>query len=344
MAEKIINVGVIGYGLSGRVFHAPFIHTHPGFLLKKIVERSTKESKKKYPYIEIVSDYKNLLQDDSIDLISVCSPNSLHFEMAKACLLAGKHVIVEKPFTPTSKEAEKLISLSTLVNKKIFVYQNRRWDGDFLTIKKILKSNDLGKLHTYEAHFDRFKPDGSSKGWKNTKLEGSGNLYDLGSHLIDQALHLFGKPEAIEAIIKTERKDSPIDDYFRLKLKYNQLEVVLTAGMLVKKIGPRYIIKGSKGIFTKFGIDSQEDDLKKGLLPDSKNWGEENKQYWGEIKTSTGNKIIESLPGNYMNFYNNVCEVLKNNVEMAIKPEEALETIKIIETAFSLQNLNNIKN
>ncbi|MCF6222468.1 MAG: Gfo/Idh/MocA family oxidoreductase [Flavobacteriaceae bacterium] len=339
MAEKILNVGVIGYGLSGRVFHAPFIHIHPGFLLKKIVERSTKESKKKYPYVEVVSDYKNLLQDISIDIIAVCSPNSLHFKMAKECLLAGKHVIVEKPFTTSSKEADELIDISKRVAKKIFVYQNRRWDADFLTIKSILKNNALGKIYEYEAHFDRFKPEYVNLSWKNIKSPGSGNLYDLGSHLIDQAIDLFGKPNSLEAIIKTERKNSPIDDYFKLVLNYTNLKVVLTAGMLIEDLGPRYIIKGSKGIFTKFGIDPQEDVLKKGILPNSKTWGKEDKKYWGTIISDKGKKVIESLPGNYMGFYDNVYEVLKDNAEIVVKPEEVLETIKIIETAFSLQKV-----
>ncbi len=339
MAEKIFHVGVIGYGLSGRVFHAPFIHVHPGFLLKKIVERSTNASKKKYSYIEVVSDYKNLLQDESIDIIAVCSPNSLHFKMAKACLFAGKHVIVEKPFTTSSKEAEELIDISKRVEKKIFVYQNRRWDADFLTVKELLKNNELGEIYEYEAHFDRFKPEYVNLSWKNVKSPGSGNLYDLGSHLIDQAIDLFGKPNSLEAIIKTERKNSPIDDYFKLVLQYKNLKVVLTAGMLVEELGPRYIIKGSKGIFTKFGIDPQEDILKKGTLPDSKTWGAEDKKYWGTLKSDKGKKIVESLPGNYMGFYDNVYEVLKNNAGIIVKPEEALETIKIIETAFSLQNV-----
>lgn len=339
MTEKKINVGVIGYGLSGRVFHAPFIHTHDGFQLKKIVERSSKTSLKTYPYIEIVSDYENLLKDDTLELIAVCSPNSLHFEMAKNCLLAGKHVIVEKPFTSTSKEAEELISISKQVNKKIFVYQNRRWDADFLTIKKLIQNNDLGNLYEYEAHFDRFKPVYSNVGWKNQNLPGSGNLYDLGSHLIDQALHLFGRPDSLEAIIKTERDNAPIDDYFELELKYKHLKVILIAGMLIDRIEPRYIIKGDKGIFTKFGIDTQEDVLKMGIMPNTENWGEEDKKNWGTLKTTSNNKIIPSLPGNYMEFYNNVYGVLRNDVEMAIKPEEALETIRIIESAFSLQKV-----
>jgi len=339
MSHKKINVGIIGYGLSGRVFHAPFIHTHKGFQLKKIVQRSGKESQKTYPYIEVVSDYKNLLKDDSLEVIAVCSPNSLHFEMAKDCLLAGKHVIVEKPFTTSSKEADELIAISKKLRKKIFVYQNRRWDADFLTIKDILKNMELGVLYEYEAHFDRYKPEYVNQGWKNTKLPGSGNLYDLGSHLIDQALHLFGYPDRVEAIIKTERANCPLDDYFKLELYYKNLKVVLISGMLVETLGPRYIIKGDKGIFTKFGIDLQEDILKKGIFPDTENWGKEDKKFWGKIRSGTSIKEIESLPGSYMDFYDNVYDVLIHDVEMAIKPEEARDTIKIIEMAFEMQNI-----
>jgi len=159
MVKKQLNTGVIGFGLSGKVFHAPFLHTHPGFNLKKIVERNSTESKNIYPELEVVSDYKNLIKDETLDLIAICTPNTLHFSMVKECLLAGKHVVVEKPFTPASKEADELIKISEEKERKIFVYHNRRWDGDFLSIKKILKDNLLGDLYEYEVHFDRFTPD-----------------------------------------------------------------------------------------------------------------------------------------------------------------------------------------
>ncbi|RLD85336.1 MAG: oxidoreductase [Bacteroidetes bacterium] len=337
MVKKQLNTGVIGFGLSGKVFHAPFLHTHPGFNLKKIVERNSTESKNIYPELEVVSDYKNLIKDETLDLIAICTPNTLHFSMVKECLLAGKHVVVEKPFTPTSKEADELIKISEEKERKIFVYHNRRWDGDFLSIKKILKDNLLGDLYEYEVHFDRFTPD-LDQNWRDKNIPGGGILYDLGAHLIDQALNLFGYPDKLNSNIQAQRANSPVDDYFKIELEYPNLKVVLTAGMMVKDLGPRFILKGSKGTFTKYGIDPQEDALKKGLMPNTQNWGEEKKKDWGIIdiiiEDEQGNYQIETLPGNYMGFYDNVYDVIINNEKIMVKPEEARNVIKIIELAF----------
>jgi len=336
--KKQINTGIIGFGLSGRVFHAPFLHTHPGFNLKKIVERNSTESKKIYPYVEVVSDYKNLIKDKNLDMIVVCTQNTLHFSMVKESLLAGKHVVVEKPFTPNSKQADELIKIAEKVNRKIFVYHNRRWDGDFLTIKKILEGKLLGDLYEYEAHFDRYTPKLDRNAWRDENIPGSGILYDLGSHLIDQALNLFGHPDNLQADIQAQRENSPVDDYFRIELEYPNLKVVLTAGMLVEKLGPRFKLLGNKGTFTKYGIDPQEDSLKKGLMPNAENWGKEDKEYWGIMDTLIEGKHfngkIETLPGNYIGFYENVYDVIVNDTEMMVKPEEARNVIKIIEMAF----------
>ena len=337
MNKKQINTGIIGFGLSGKVFHAPFLHTHDGFNLKKIVEPDSKESKKIYPYVEVVSDYQDLIKDKNLDLIVVCTPNTLHFSMVKECLLAGKHVVVEKPFTPTSKEADKLMKISKKKERKIFVYHNRRWDGDFLTIKKILDGDLLGDLYEYEAHFDRFTPD-LDQNWRDENIPGGGILFDLGAHLIDQALNLFGHPDKLNAEIQAQRENSPVDDYFRLELEYHNLKVVLTAGMMVEELGPRYSLLGNKGTFTKYGIDPQEEALKKGLMPNTENLGKEDKEDWGVmdaiIEGKHCNCQIETLPGNYMGFYDNVYDVIINDKEMMVKVEEAWNVIKIIEMAF----------
>ena len=338
MSEKIINTAIIGFGLSGKVFHAPFLHTHSGFNLKKIVERHNDESVKIYPYVEIVRDFKDILTDPDIDLIVVATPNTLHFPMVKESLLAGKHVVVEKPFTPTSKEAEELINIAQTVKRKIFVYHNRRWDGDFLTIKKMLKNKLLGNLTEYEAHFDRFSPEITPGAWRDKDKPGGGILFDLGSHLIDQALQLFGKPESIYADIQAQRKGSKVDDYFKLNLFYPQLKVILTAGMMVKDPGPRFIIHGSNGSFLKYGIDPQEENLVKGLMPDTDDWGTEKPENGGIISTVIDglhfDGRIETEPGCYQEIYENVYDVIVNNQEMAVKPEDARDVIGIIELAF----------
>ena len=338
MQNKKINTAIIGFGLSGKVFHAPFVHTHSGFNLKKIVERNHIYSKEIYPYVEVVSDYKELLRDPNLDLIVVATPNTTHYSMVKESLLAGKHVIVEKPFTPTTKEADELIEIAKKQKKKLFVYHNRRWDGDFLSIQKMLNDQLLGDILEYEAHFDRYTPE-MGNNWRDKNKAGSGILFDLGAHLIHQALCLFGTPQKINAVIQSQRKNSPVDDFFRLELTYPHTKVILTAGMMVKDLGPRFIIKGSKGIFTKYGIDPQEESLKKGLMPNTKKWGQEDPENWGEIITNKEEKThkIQTLAGNYMGFYNNVYEVIINNKDMIVKPEEAREVIRIIEKSFELQ-------
>ena len=337
MSRKII-VGLVGFGLSGKVFHAPFIDANPDFELIKVVERKHNNSQKIYPYVAVVRNISDLLNDKEIDLIVITTPNTLHFEMVKNSLLAGKHVVVEKPFTPTSAEAKQLIDLAKEKNLKLFVYQNRRWDGDFLTIKKLIENNVLGGLYEYEAHFDRYAPKFKDNAWRDKNLPGSGILFDLGSHLIDQALSLFGFPEKIEADIQSQRKESKVDDYFRLVLRYEKLKVILTAGMLVDKIGPRFILKGNNGEFVKYGIDPQEEALKNSNIPRGKDWGKDSEKYYGSLKTiKDGNiseKKIKTLAGRYQGFYHNVYDVLEKGKEMMVKPEEAARTIEIIEKAF----------
>ncbi|MCD4730132.1 MAG: Gfo/Idh/MocA family oxidoreductase [Bacteroidales bacterium] len=344
MSEKAIQTGIIGFGLSGRVFHAPFLHIHHGFEIKKIVERNKEESKSIYQYVQVVDDYNELLNDSEIELIVVCTPNTLHFAIVQQSLKAGKHVVVEKPFTPTSNEADELIKLAKSVNRKIFVYQNRRWDGDFLTISKVLKSGVLGNIEEYEAHFDRYKPEINPYAWRDFPEPGAGILYDLGSHLIDQALCLFGKPISILADIQSQRKESEVDDYFRLQMKYRSLNVILTAGMLVEEREPRFVIHGVLGSFVKFDIDPQEEALQEGQMPEGDAWGAENPENWGMITIDYQDLnidgSIETEQGNYMGFYDNVYDVLRNDGAIAVKPEDARNVIRIIELAFESRRID----
>jgi scyllo-inositol 2-dehydrogenase (NADP+) len=336
--NRFIHTGLIGFGLSGKVFHAPFIHSHPHFHLSAVVERNHQLSKEIYPYVSVVGDYTALLKDDSIELVVIATPNIYHYPMARACLLAGKHVVIEKPFTPSSEVADDLTSLAEKTGRKIFVYQNRRWDGDFLTIKKLIEENTLGDISYYEAHFDRYSPELKPNAWRDENIPGGGILFDLGSHLIDQALCLFGLPETIHAEIKTERPESQVDDSFDLEMNYPDKNIVLKAGMMVKKIGPRFIVEGSEGTFTKFGVDPQEAALKSGEMPILDNWGQEKSEYFGKLKlNNTTDGCLKTIPteqGRYMGFYDNVCEVLVKNKPMSVRPEDARDVIFIIEKAF----------
>jgi scyllo-inositol 2-dehydrogenase (NADP+) len=335
--KKIIKTALAGFGLSGRAFHAPFLHVHPGFQLRTVMERTRNKSSQIYSDVHVVRSLTEIVTDPEIDLVVICTPNIHHFDMAKACLEAGKHVVVEKPFTNTFGEAEQLIALSHEKNLKLFVYQNRRWDGDFLTIKKILKSGVLGEIQYYEAHFDRYSPERKRAAWRDEPLPGSGLLYDLGPHLIDQALALFGKPLSVRAELQSQREGSLVDDFFEVDMHYKSMKARLVAGMLVKDPGPRYIIHGARGSFIKYGIDPQEAALRNGLMPEGEEWGVESPDQWGLV-TFDYDELnfdgrIETEPGNYMGFYTNVYDVLVHGKPQAVKPEEAAVVIRVIETA-----------
>lgn len=334
----MINVGLVGFGMSGQLFHAPFIDADKRFMLKTVVERHQNLASETYPYVNTVRSLDKLLNDKSIKLIVITTPNIYHYNQVKQCLLADRDVVVEKPFTPTSKEAQDLIDLANEKDRKIFIYQNRRWDGDFLTLKKILKDGLLGELHDYEAHFDRYTPILSTKKWREKIDPAGGNLYDLGTHLIDQAVVLFGLPKTIYADIRTQRKNSRVDDAFEVILNYGKLKVTLKAGMLIKEPGARYCLHGSLGSFIKYGIDPQEADLKNGRSPLIESWGSDTENNYGilnaELNGQSHRKRIETEKGCYQEFYSNVYDVMKNNAELSIKPEEARDVIKIIELAF----------
>lgn len=332
-----INVGLASYGMSGRVFHAPLLAANPQFKLSKVLERSSENSKTLYPEVEVVKDYNALLQDDSIELIVINTPNALHFEMGRQALRAGKHVVLEKPFTVTAQEAYDLITLAKEQNLTLTVFQNRRWDGDFRTLQQVVNQQLLGKLVYYEAHYDRFRNYVEANTWKEETGPGSGLLYNLGSHMIDQILVLFGKPQAITAHIGTQRPGGKIDDYYDITLHYPRVTAAIKSSYLVRETGPRYILHGTEGSFLKHGIDPQEEALKAGQLPGGPTWGQESKTDWGLLNTQinglhfTG--AIETLPGTYPAFYDNVYEAIREGKELQVKPEEAALGIRLIELA-----------
>ncbi len=340
MKERL-RVGIIGFGLSGRVFHAPIIDSLENFELAKIVSNrhSTIEIvRTKYPRAEVVSNPELVLGDNSIDLIIVATPNTSHFEYASKALLANKHVVVEKPFTVTSKEADELIELANKQSRILTVYQNRRWDSDFLTVKKIVDSELLGNIVECEIHFDRFRNTIRENSWREESYPGSGILYDLGSHLIDQALCLFGTPKEVMGDIKIQRQGGKIDDYFETTFWYEKFKVILKAGMLVREPLPHFIIMGDRGSFMKHGMDTQEEALKKGYSPkDLDDWGKEPESLWGTLNTEIGGLHfrgkVESSIGDYRSFYRNLHEAIKGTATLEVKPEEGRNTIKIIELA-----------
>jgi scyllo-inositol 2-dehydrogenase (NADP+) len=335
--DKIIQVAIIGFGSSGQNFHAPFIASHPGFNLSMVVERTTERAKQFYPHVKIVRHVQQVFESETIDLVVIATPNDSHFELAKQALEAGKNVIVDKPFVPTYKEGLELIALAKKQDKMLTVFQNRRWDGGFLTVKEILSKKLLGTVVEYEARFDRFRNQVNPMAWKEKQTPGSGILYDLGSHLIDQALVLFGQPSEVSADIRCQRPGALVDDYFELNLMYSQLKVILKAGVLVREPTPIFSIYGMQGAYVKYGLDTQEACLKAGGIPTDSDFGVEDKKFWGRLNTELNGihseGLLETLPGHYLSFYENIYESLISKQDPAVKAEEALAVIKIIELA-----------
>jgi scyllo-inositol 2-dehydrogenase (NADP+) len=343
-----INTALCSFGMSGRVFHAPFLNMNPGFNFCAVWERTKNLAEKKYPGINTYKTLEDMLADDSIELVIVNTPNYTHYEYAKKSLEAGKHVVVEKPFTVTVKEGDKLIDLAKKQSKKLSVYQNRRYDSDYKTIKKVLAQNILGDLIEVEMHFDRYKEELSPKLHKETPGPGSGSLYDLGAHLIDQALLLFGMPQMIFADIKAMRPISKVDDYFELLFYYERKRVRIKSSYIVREALPGYIFHGLKGSFIKPKTDVQEEMLQAGNIPGGVNWGKESESQRGLLHTEkNGEEIkeyIKSEQGNYNEYYDGIYEAIRNNKRLPVTAEEGVNVIKIIEAAYKSNETKKVVN
>ena len=322
--------------MSSRVFHAPLISTNPALRLTHIVQRHGDEAANAYPQVKIVRDLDQLLADSSVELVVIATPNQTHFEITSRVLKATKHVVVDKPFTVSSAEADALIALSRETGKMLSVFQNRRWDGDFLTIQKILEKRLLGPVAEFESRFDRFRPARNPKAWREQDLPGSGLLYDLGSHLLDQALVLFGRPSSIYAELRRQRANAVADDRIEVHLEYPQLRVMLKAGMLVCEPSPRFVLYGTEGSYVKYGLDPQEAALKSGALPNQPDWGAEKEEAWGtytHCDPTPQREKYPTLPGSYPSYYTNVARAIHGEEGLAVKPEQAREVISLIELA-----------
>ena len=331
-----IITAICSFGMSGKVFHAPFIDRHPGFQLYAVWERSKKITEEFYPGIQSLSSLDDMLADDKIELVIINTPNYSHYEYAKKALLAGKHIVVEKPFTVTLAEAQELVILAEKQGTLISVFQNRRWDSDFQTVKKVISENLLGEIVEAELHYDRYNPVLSPKAHKETPGPGTGVLYDLGSHLIDQAVFLFGKPTAVFADLNMLRPGSRVPDYMELLMYYTRLRVRLKSGYFVREAPPAYMIHGVNGSFFKSRADVQEVKLQAGEKP-GEGWGMEPDEEKGLLHTEVNGEVvrkrIDTVPGNYGGFYQSVFEAIRNNKEPVVKPGEALLVMRIIEAA-----------
>ncbi|RZL50244.1 MAG: oxidoreductase [Pedobacter sp.] len=332
-----INTGLLAYGMSGKVFHAPFIATHPGFNLQGIVERNQKLAQKDYPEIISYNSVDDLINDETIDLVIINTPNNTHYEYAKKALNAGKHILVEKPFTATTAQAKELFALAKSVGKKALVYQNRRYDSGFNAVKKVIESGKLGKLVEVHFRYDRYRNEISPKAFKEELVEATGLQYDLGPHLLDQAIALFGKPLKFNKILSKNREHTKVDDYFAIQLTYpNELNVFLTASMLVAEIGDAFVVHGMYGSFKKNHADVQEGQLLKGMKPTAEGYGIENPADAGKLTlvTKDGGRTSETLPsekGNYPGIFEAVYQNLVYEVPYPITEDDILAQLEILE-------------
>lgn len=302
------------------------------------MQRTPRGAEEYFTGCRIVKKFSGLTSDPEIELVIVNTPDQTHYKYTKEALQAGKHVIVEKPFTMTVAEGEELVRLAEEKKLILSVFHNRRWDGGSLTVKEILKKGYLGRIVEFESHYDRYRNYIQEDTWKEDKKAGTGTLYNLGSHQIDEALFLFGMPEGVWADLRIMRTGGKVVDYFNIMLRYTDKSVILRCSYLVKEEGPRIILHGTDGSYVKYGIDPQEERLKAGHLPDEANWGYEDDIYWGTLNRQQKNgrtvrRSYKTVNGNYPAFYENIYKAIRQKKELAVKPREALNVIKIIEAA-----------
>jgi scyllo-inositol 2-dehydrogenase (NADP+) len=358
--SKEISVGVLGFGLGGRVFHCPFVSAVPGLKLSAIMTSKGEEALKSYPAAKIVTTVEEMLALPSLDAIVVSTPNETHFALAKQCLQAGKHVVIDKPFSATSAQAAELVQLAAAQGLHVVPFHNRRWDGDFLTVKKLLADHAIGRLVTFESHFDRFRPIPRENTWKEAANPANGMLFDLGPHLVDQVLALFGAPAAITASVRADRDHTEIEDAFDITLHYpdKSNSGPNSSGMPGKGLlahcrtsylacdnAPRFLLHGTTGSFKKHGLDPQEPKLVGGakvpVQGSPEVWLQEDEKAWGTLTVAPNpadpgtlvTSHVKTEPGDYRGFYANVRDAILGTAPLAVTPEHGYQVTKLLELA-----------
>ena len=318
MRDGAIGVGLIGYGLGGSVFHAPLIQAEPGLRLQAVVTSRAEQVGRELPGVRVVGSADELLEDPAVELVAVATPNAIHHRLAAAALRAGRHVVVDKPFTLTTAEADELIELAAAVDRRLSVFHNRRWDGDFLTVRRGVEDGVLGEVTTFVSRYDRFRP--VPKGsWKEAAGPGSGLLWDLGPHLIDQALVLFGPPRTVWADLGVQRPGVEAVDYLHLALGYGRLRVMLHAGMLVRDPGPRFEVHGDRGSLVTWGLDQPE--VKATLT--------------GEVAGQELRGRLAGVPDGHGSFYAAMAAAVAGEGPVPVAPTDARAVVVIIEHALT---------
>lgn len=324
-----IKAGIVGYGMAGAIFHAPLIRNTDGLELSAV---STSRPESAPADVRLLG-HEALIADPTVDLVVIASPNRFHFPLAEAALLAGKHVVVDKPFTVTTAEADALIALSKREGRLLTVFHNRRWDGDFLTVQALLRSGRLGGVMLFEAHWDRFRP-AIKQGWREAPSHGAGLLFDLGPHLIDQAMLLFGRPHSAAIDQAVQRADAGVDDYFQITLRYGRMRAILSSSTLVARPRPRFALYGTNGAFVKYGQDPQEEMLRTGHAPADPDFGADRERMHGLFTSSDGQEeAVPTRPGRYLAFYEGVAEAIRSGAPAPVDPADARDGLALIEAA-----------
>ena len=328
---KQVTVGLIGYGLAGAVYHAPLILSEPRMRIASVVSSRAEKVAQELPGARAIANPEALFDDPGIDLVVIASPNTTHFPLANRALESGKHVVVDKPFTITLAETDELISLASRKGLLVTVFQNRRWDGDFITVQKLISDNAVGHLAFFESKFERFRPVVSTN-WRETAGPGGGLYYDLGPHLIDQALILIGMPQSLVADITRLRPAAVTEDYFHLVLQYDGFRAVLHGSNLVYCPGPRFALYGDAGSFYKFELDVQERHLKEGMRPGMPHWGVAPIESAGMLYLADRTeRSVPISPGQYQMFYRGIAECLLDGAAPPVTPEQARNVMRVLE-------------
>jgi scyllo-inositol 2-dehydrogenase (NADP+) len=350
-----VRTAVLGYGLAGRVFHCPFVNAVPGLELSAIVQRTGDTAAAAYPNARILRSVDDAFNDPSIDLIVVGTPNETHFDLAKRALQANKHVVIDKPFAATSAEARELITLATARGRVLAPFHNRRFDGDFLTVRKLIEEHKLGRITLVDSHFDRYRPIRRTSTWKEAAGHANGLLFDLGPHLVDQALALFGAPKTITASVRSDRDVTEIDDAFDLVLDFDipatqgsparSLRYECHATMIAAAPAPRFRVHGTHGSFVKYGLDPQEPTLVAGAhvppLGSPEPWLPEPESDWGTLTLAPDpnepkqldSHALQTETGDYRLFYASVRDAIRGDAPLAVPAEDAHRTVRLLEMA-----------
>lgn len=331
----MIEVGLVGFGLAGRAFHAPVIRAVPGLRLAAILQRSGNEAAEKYPDVRIVRSVEELLAMREVRLVVIATPNDTHYSLARTCLEAGRDVVVDKPFTTTLEEAKSLVQFAKETRRLLTVYQNRRYDGDFAAIRKLVEEGTLGRIVRFETNYDRYRPQLKPGAWRETKRAGSGILFDIAPHLIDHALVLFGLPEAVTADVRIEREGAIADDAFDIMLHYPRGMRAVLRSSIQAAPRPRFVVHGTQGSFVKQTFDPQENNLRHGKIPTDAAWGAEPEENWGVLTAAAADGVaqrrIPSSDCDYRDYYANVRDALLGKGTLAVTPEWSLNVMRLLE-------------